>query len=348
MNRKDGVNVQGPVDEFIEARTVEAFDRGWSGSLAQLGREVKHEVDKAFLPPRYRKYAVKTITDHVRVVWRDVAAHINPKEGAWSISVALQYEISPEALPDVAAVWTMCVRHGIQFSVRQAVWVGRLSPLVKSSNPSLERDSRIPTGLEWERKWMRIQNLYRWAVRYATHERLAELRDGVDANPSTPLDGRLLFGGEEYASLVNADALPAYQSPWPPPLAGAPETTTNERHAIHNLDTLARDVGLNEGLDDLLSQLPKEKRTDGLTIWRVWMKAISRNGTQFLHMSETESESVLCRLRREIVGYLTDAYSVRPGFGGFAPSPGLLEEFRYREVPLASYASHPTETWFTD
>ena len=62
---------------------------------------------------------------------------------------------------------------------------------------------------------------------------------------------------------MNADALPAYQSPWPPPLAGAPETTTNERHAIHNLDTLARDVGLNEGLDDLLSQLPKPESTEG-------------------------------------------------------------------------------------
>ena len=95
--------------------------------------------------------------DWFRKRMREVRNVLDDSDEPWSLGVlssTVPPRITDEALPDVCAVWKVCLYSGQPFTIRQATWVARLRLLVPEYEPG--RDHAV--------------ELHRWTSIYAGWE----------------------------------------------------------------------------------------------------------------------------------------------------------------------------------
>lgn len=106
----------------------------------------------------------------IQKIMKAIRGKNDPLDSPWSMAAQKPYSsmIPPDSLPRVRDIWLECLVRGEQLSVREAIWVSRLTFILRDARPS---------------------EVYYWARRYALRERAAE----PDEPDTSDLDGCLLL-----------------------------------------------------------------------------------------------------------------------------------------------------------
>ena len=302
-----GENVHSWVRKLVLETAAENLDLTAREFMERLAPVI---ADKGFPVPG---------VDWFRKRMREVRNVLDDSDGPWSLGVlssTVPPRITEEALPDVCAVWKVCLYSGQPFTIRQARWVARLRQLVP--------EHEVGPGHAVE--------LHRWASIYAGAEiaHRAEAAKSLknssrsDALDTRDMDAALLLSGAVNDALVVTAVVERFINRRQLLIETAPQLE-REHAAINDLMKRApdeRDRLLEECaefirdhrsiiIDASSSGRAAEKDPDGRgrkdaeTVWSIWVRSMTVDGTRWWELTdERRTEIKLETLRQTMTHYV--------------------------------------------
>ena len=136
----------------------------------------------------------------------------SPLDNSWSLGCLTQYDIPSEALPIVMNIYNKCLVEDDEFTIREALWVGRLHKIIELYErgcmlPDVREaiiSGRSPNSIKGEK--IEFEDLVLdWAYKYASYERISEIEG--ESFDSSELDWYVMINIYEFYGDRRSDAI---------------------------------------------------------------------------------------------------------------------------------------------
>jgi hypothetical protein len=283
--------------------------------------------------------------DWFRKRMRQVRDVQDDQDKPWSLGALaspVHVQIPNEAVPDISAVWKMCLISGQPFTVRQARWVARLRGLVPEHTPG--QDDRV--------------ELHRWASTYSGREiaHMAEAAKSLDHSrrsadlDTSDMDAALMMSSDVNHALVATGAVGRFTSQYRLLVETAPQLVRNYLWWSQQVWELTPDERRSQFTEDADFRLDCEdiiressERTadkdqdsrrlgDAVDVWWIWVYSMMHSGTKWGSLTVERGHEIMLETLRQAMALYVDRLEHSlwniddPWVQPFSPSEEILDE----------------------